>query len=175
MSNWLYSGLSFEELVMERLAECALDMGLKQAWAMPPSSAIVADAMPCAYHFYRGTFAAQNPNAGRLVVPRQYVQRIVIAPIQEGSSDLDSDSELYRKGTHWFTRAHAYYFLHRELQTTHLPPLRYCVGIVPGQGTAPIVEDSGLIKVPAPNGEDVVALDLVLNIVMTAGKESLNG
>ena len=141
------------DIVVTRLAECALDYGAKTASKWQPDRAIQDFDMPFAYHWFGATFPALLPSTGRLIQPRYFTQRLVIGHMEDGTETLSEGNELFVRAAPWLTKVHLYYHIFNQLQTSDTPmqALRYVVGI--GEdNAAPLVRDTGLKAVKDPSG-----------------------
>lgn len=169
--------VNLEALVCERLRLCAEDMGLKRAWDTPPSSRIERDDMPCAYTLIGPTFAAQTQVSARglIVIPRNYVFRVILWPMQAGTDDQAGGAEGTRLALEWTTKVHLYFASHPRLSTSTLEDLRWCQGIVGSAGQSPILSDTGFVERRVPGGETAGAIDFTLPIVMSGSVAALRG
>ena len=155
------------DYVMPRLALCAKEFGVKNAWSTAPKKAITKALCPCSYSLLGGTFAPTIKSKGRVVVSRTYIQRILIYPFSAGLSDLNDGSEANMRALEFETAAHFYYQSHEYLATAEESDLRFCLGIMG-------VTDSGLVTRNAPGGGKYAALDFAINIVMAANADQFS-
>ncbi len=149
------------KMVLERLAACGLELGLKRTWTSPPRRKIEQVDTPCAYGLVGPTFQETTQNQGMVNVGRSYIQRFLLFPFAGGSDDLTAGAESNQIALEWIDKVTFYYQARPNLQTAQLPELRYCKGIMN-------MSDSGLVLRPAPGDESYAAIDFSLNIIMAA-------
>lgn len=151
----------FSALVCERLAACALDMGIgiKRAWNTPPSKKIQRTDCPCSFTLVGATYDRVSTSRGVLEIPRTYIQRFLVMPFSGGADDIRTGSESLTRANDLIDKIHAYYQAHALLHTAALESLRYCKGIER-------ISDSGPVARIAPGGGQYTAIDFSINIRM---------
>lgn len=154
------TNVSFEGKVLERLALCALDFGLKRAWDVPPKKKIQREELPCAYGLIGATYAPVVRSPGQLVLPRTYTQRILVAFFDGSPDKFVQGNEALVQANEWTTIPHLYYAEHPQLSTTALPKLNGCKDVEQ-------TSDTGVVFRRAPGGAWAVAIDVLINVLMS--------
>lgn len=152
--------MSFERSVLERLALCGVDFGLKRAWDVPPKKKVQREDLPCAYGLVGATYSPIVQSPGQLVLPRTYTQRILVALFDGAPDKFVQGNEALVEANEWTTLPHFYYAAHPQLATTNLPKLNGCKAVEQ-------TSDTGVVFRRAPGGSWAVAIDVLINVLMS--------